>query len=258
MEQIKSTYKGFEVEKSRFVKVSALAENAIENGVVKLYSYKPETNTVTVCKIDCNLRNIVNPYLLAKNIFAKWISDEMTEAKEKVEAFKKRIDDEQGLTDSEILEMKNLQEWTNDLHAIACKEETMTNFDRMIYFARRKKGDLPSVISESAKKIIETRMNAESPKSKAFAESVSAFVSLLSTKEEGNTLAFRFNANTRLLTEVYSVAYKARAIDKAGRVRSGRFSEKSAACEILLACIEELQRKQKEKQERDKQEEEKG
>lgn len=145
MEQIKSTYKGFEIEKGHFVKVSALAENAIENGVVKLYSYKSETNTVTVCKLDCNLRNIVNPYLLAKNIFAKWISDEMAEAKEKIDAFKKRIDDEQGLTDSEILEMKNLQEWTNDLRAIDCKEMATNNFDRMVYFARRKKANcLPS------------------------------------------------------------------------------------------------------------------
>lgn len=262
MEQIKSksTYKGFEVETGHFVKVNSLTEGAIKDGVITLYGYKPETNKITACKLDCKLRNIRNSYQLAMAIGKKWYEDALNNAREQERTLQERKEGENPLSEEEISILANLKAWIDDLKAVTCyeKAETLGKFEELVYFARAKHGNLPSIISDAAKSIISARKNAETPKAKEFKEAVETFVSLLSTNEEGNTLAFRFNANTRLLTEVYSTSYKARALNKDGRVRSGKLSEKSAAMEILLACIEELQRKQAEKVEREQKETEKG
>ena len=246
-------YKGF-FDGKLYVKVNALTGESIKDGVVTLYSYNAVTNVVASCKLDCKLRNVKNHYMLAMSIGKEWYSDMLANAIKDHDKLKERKEGEEPLSEEEVNALNRLESWIDDLNAIHDfdKAELLDNFGKLVYFARYKKGDLPGVISGAAKDIIMARKTAESPKTKSFKDAVDVFVSLLSTKDEGNTLNFRFNANSRLLTEVYSAAYKGRALNKDGRARAGKLSEKSAAHEILLACIEELQKKQAKKEERDK------
>ena len=246
-------YKGFYDGKAHN-EVHALTGESVKDGVVTLYSYNAATNVVAACKLDCKLRNVKNHYALAMSIGKEWYADMLANAVKDRDKLKERKEGEEPLSEDEINTLNRLESWIDDLNAIHefDKAEPLDNFGKLVYFARYKKGDLPGVISGAAKDIITARKTAESPKTKSFKDAVDVFVSLLSTKDEGNTLGFRFNANRRLLSEVYSAAYKGRALNKDGRARAGKLSEKSAAHEILLACIEELQKKQAEKEERDK------
>lgn len=246
-------YKGY-YDGKLYKKVHAMTGESVKDSVITLYSYNADSNVVAVCKLDCKLRNVKNHYSLALSIGKEWYSDMLANAVKDRDKLKERKEGEEPLSEEEINTLNRLESWIEDLETIHDFDnaEPLDNFGKLVYFARYKKGDLPGVISGAAKDIIAARKSAESPKTKSFKDAVDVFASLLSTKEEGNTLNFRFNANSRLLTEVYSAAYKGRALNKDGRARSGKLSEKSAAMEILLACIEELQRKQKEKQEEEK------
>lgn len=246
-------YKGF-FDGKLYVKVNALTSESIKDGVVTLYSYNASTNTVVSCKLDCNLRNVKNHYSLAMSIGKEWYADMLSNAVEDRDKIKKRKESEEPLSEDEVNTLNRLEGWIEDLNAIHDFDnaEPLDNFGKLVYFARYKKGELPGIVAGAAKDIITARKTAEFPKAKPFKEAVDVFVNLLSTKDEGNTLNFRFNVNSRLLTEVYSAAYKGRALNKDGRARAGKLSEKSAAYEILLACVEELQKKQAEKEERDK------
>lgn len=242
-------YKGY-YDGKLYKKVHAMTGESVKDSVITLYSYNADSNVVAVCKLDCKLRNVKNHYSLALSIGKEWYADMLSQATKDRDKLKGRKESEEALSEEEINTLNQLESWIDDLNAIHDFDnaEPLDNFGKLIYFARYKKGDLPGVISGAAKDIITARKTAESPKAKAFKDAVDIFVALLSTKEEGNTLNFRFNANSRLLTEVYSAAYKGRALNKDGRARAGKLSEKSAAHEILLACIEELQKKQTEKE----------
>ena len=246
-------YKGY-YDGKLYKKVHAMTGESVKDSVITLYSYKADSNTVSACKLDCKLRNVKNHYALAMSIGKEWYSEMLSKATKDRDKLKERKEGEEPLSEEEVNTLNRLESWIDDLNAIHDFDnaEPLDNFGKLVYFARYKKGNLPSLIADTAKKVIEARESAESPKAKNFKEAVDAFVNLLSTKDGDNTLDFRFNANSRLLTDVYSAAYKGRALNKDGRVRAGKLSEKNAAFEILLACVEELQKKQAEKEERDK------
>lgn len=246
-------YKGY-YDGKLYKKVHAMTGESVKDSVITLYSYNADSNVVAVCKLDCKLRNVKNHYSLALSIGKEWYADMLSQATKDRDKLNERKDGEEPLSEEEVNTLGRLVDWIDDLKAIHDFDnaEPLDNFGKLVYFTRYKKGDLPGIVAGAAKDIITARKTAESPKAKPFKESVDIFVGLLSTKEEGNTLDFRFNANSRLLTDVYSAAYKGRALNKDGRVRAGKLSEKNAAFEILLACIEELQKKQAEKEERDK------